>query len=395
MSAHLTETLETEVDFAREYDESADVGSDELQYSADESADVGSNQPQYSAEDLSEFYYKLDCLLVQVDMAETHYAVLGVDYLSTTTEITNAYLRAMILLDPGTFGLEPLLTEALGPRTVIATERVAEAFRTLMDFDKRLEYDGRLFGWKNEGSKDNKLSLQKEKSNSKALPSKQDNDSRRARERFALSMPVAVTGYDENAIDWHEVVESVDLSRSGACVLLRRRVFIGNVLYLRMPMPTVLRAHEYLEQTYGTYAIVRWRRPPREGFGLVGLEFIGELPPPGFLQRPWATFNVAKPEGADRRAEPRESVSEAIEIEYFDESEQLIKKDSGFIEDISGSGARVCSQQPPLEADLIRIIRPKVSMSLFAVVRNRYKGRDGYERLCAQFINGSPPHDAR
>ena len=51
------------------------------------------------------------------------------------------------------------------------------------------------------------------------------------------------------------------------------------------------------------------------------------------------------------------------------------------------SGARVCAQEPPSDADLIRIIRPKVSVSQFALVRNRFKGRDGYERLCVQFIS--------
>ena len=136
-------------------------------------------------------------------------------------------------------------------------------------------------------------------------------------------------------------------------------------------------------------------RPPRDGFRLAGIEFIGELPPPGFRDRPWATFQIGKWNGVDRRAEPRESVSEVIEIEYFDESERFIAKDSGFLEDISNSGVRVCAQQPTVEADLIRIIRPKVSMSLFAHVRNRFKGRDGYQRLCAQLISGCPEEDAR
>ena len=169
---------------------------------------------------------------------------------------------------------------------------------------------------------------------------------------------------------------------------MRRRVLVGHVLFLRMPMPVVLRNHEFLDQTYGTYAIVRWIRPPQDGFRLVGVEFMGELPPPGFRQRPWATFQISNWDGRDRRAESRETVSESIEIEYFDESEQLIKKDTGFIEDISSSGVRVCAQQPPLDADLIRILRPKVSLSVFALVRNRFKGRDGYDRLCAQLIGG-------
>ena len=371
MSAQLAATIETEVGFAREYESSA----------------VEAERLPYSAEDLSAYYYELECLLAQVDGAETHYKVLGIDYLSTTGEITTAYLKAMILLDPASYGVEPELPESLGPRVALASERVSEAFRTLMDFDERVSYDGRLFRWENEDPK-HKPGLQRGKSKGKGSKNKSKSVERRARERFSLPVPIEVTGYDEDASDWHDVVESVDLSRSGACILLRRRILIGNILYLRMPMPTVLRAHEYLEQTYGTYAIVRWTRPPRDGFGLAGIEFIGELPPPGFRQRPWAIFSIGKLDGADRRKEPRAYVSEAIEIEYFDESEQLIKKDSGFIEDISDSGVRVCAQEPPPHTDLIRIIRPKVSLSLFAMVRNRFKGRDGYERLCAQFISG-------
>lgn len=332
-------------------------------------------------------------MLAQVDRANTHYETLGIDYLSTSGEITTAYLRAMILLEPATYGLEPGLPDALGPRVARASERISETFRTLMDFDERVEYDGQLFGWDNEASKDKERGQQGSNSKSKGPANKSKNDERRARERFALPLPVAVTGYDENASDWHEVVESVDLSRSGACILLRRRVLVGHILYLRMPMPTVLRAHEYLDQTYGTYAIVRWIGSSRDGFSLAGIEFLGELPPPGFRERPWATFNTGKSDGVNRRAEAREYVSEAIEIEYFDEAEQFITKEAGFMEDISDSGVRVCSPQPPLNADLIRIIRPKVELSQFARVRNRFKGRDGYERLCAQFFIGCSARD--
>jgi hypothetical protein len=335
---------------------------------------------------LSGYYYELDCLLSKVDKADTHYMVLGIDYLATTDETIDAYLKAMILLDPATFGLEIEPDEAFAPRVAVASERVLEAYQTLMDFDLRLEYDDRLFAWGGEDSKRGKPGRQPRKSRGRSVTDEQERN-RRERERFELSIPVAVTGYTENAGDWHEAVESIDLSRSGGRILLSRRVLVGNILYLTMPMPTVLRKHGYIGQTYTTYATVRWIRPPQNGFRLVGVEFIGRLPPPGFLERPWATFHISSWQGADRRVEQRKGVSEAIEIEYFDESERLIMKNTGFLEDISDSGARVCAQQPPLEADLIRIIRPKLSVSLFALVRNRFRGRDGYERLCAQFVS--------
>lgn len=377
MTAPLIASMEPDLSYAQHYSDCDASGLEEL---------------RYSTEDLSAFYYELECLLVQLEKADTHYKVLGIDYLSTTGEITTAYLKAMILLDPASYGLAPELAIDLGSRVSLATERVSEAFRVLMDFDERLEYDARLFGWEKEDSKRRTSQQQRSKVGTSSPASKPPRTNRRARERFELPMPVEVTGYDESASDWHEVVESIDLSRGGACILLKRRLLVGHILYLRMPMPTVLRSHEFLEQTYGTYAIVRWVHPPRDGFGRTGIEFIGELPPPGFRERPWAIFNVGKSD-ADRRSEPRELISEAIEIEYFDEAEHFIMKDTGFIEDISSSGVRVCAPEPPSETHLIRVIRPKVSMSLFALVRNRFRGRDGYHRLCAQLINGSAAYD--
>ncbi|HXU34834.1 MAG TPA: PilZ domain-containing protein [Blastocatellia bacterium] len=364
----------------------------------------------YSAQDLSAYYYELDCLLARVEVAETHYKVLGIDYLATTDETITAYLKAKFLLDPATYGLDLKPAETFGPRVALALERVLAAYQTLMDLDLRLEYDGRLFGWGqadsgqgNSGQGDSgqgdsgqgESGQQATISYAERTNTEDEKANRRARERFELSIAVAVTGYSENAGDWREAGRSIDLSPSGGCILVRRRVLVGNILYLRMPMPTILRKHEFIEQIYATYAIVRWIRPPRDGFRLVGVEFIGELPPPGFSERPWATFHIGSWQGANRRAEPRNRVSEAIEIEYFDEAEQLIEKSSGFIEDISSSGVRVCAQAPPLEADLIRIIRPKASVALFAVVRNRFRGRDGYERLCAQFVGEGPDDDTQ
>lgn len=372
MSTHVTATTEVNIDSTQEHHESG----------ADDSAPT-----VYSAQFLSTYYYELECLLVHVEGADTHYKVLGIDFLATSEETINACLKAMALLDPKKYGLNLELPETLGPRSRLASESVWAAFQTLMDFDKRIEYDGLLFGWADEDSRHAKRSQQRRRFETGRTSKDDAAANRRSRERFELAIPVAVTGFDQNDGDWHEAAQSIDMSRSGGRILLRRRVLVGKVVYLRMPMPTVLRMHEYIEPTYGTYAIVRWIRPPRDGFRLVGIEFVGERPPSGFLERPWAKFDVSSWNGADRRGAPRERLSEVIEIEYFDESENLICKDSGFLEDISALGARVCAHQPPSDTDLIRIIRPKVSLSRFALVCNRFKERDGYERLCTQFIS--------
>lgn len=348
------------------------------------------DEPEYSAAELSAYCYDLEGLLDRVEKTDNHYNTLGVDYLATTGDLTTGYLRAMVLLDPESYGLTLPMPEGLRDRAKAASDQVSDAFRTLIDLDEKLEYDGCLFG---HGDSDNKKKdsrtqrrESKRKINKEEETAAQKEANRRTRERFDVSIPAEVTGYDKSSKDWHEVVQTVDLSRSGACILLRKRVIVGKILYLRMAMPVVLRTHDYLDQTYGTYAVVRWIKPPRDGFRAVGVEFVGQLPPPGFRERPWAAFHLGQWKGPNRRAEERENITEVVEIEYFDESERVIKRDSGLIENISASGVRVCGQDPPECADLIRIIRPKVSWSIFAIVRNRFKGRDGYERLCAQFI---------
>jgi len=41
---------------------------------------------------------------------------------------------------------------------------------------------------------------------------------------------------------------------------------------------------------YNVYTLVRRVEPPRQGVRAIGVEFIGEHPPAGFLDKPWSVF---------------------------------------------------------------------------------------------------------
>ena len=115
-------------------------------------------------------------------------------------------------------------------------------------------------------------------------------DNRRRVERFKLNVPARVTGYDRNGGKWHEMTETIDVSRTGVRLRLRRRVKHGTVLFVTLPLPTKLRGHGFSEQSYNVYTLVRRVEPPRQGVRAVGVEFLGEHPPKGFLDNPSAIF---------------------------------------------------------------------------------------------------------
>src|SRR2546425_12123419 len=83
-----------------------------------------------------------------------------------------------------------------------------------------------------------------------------EGDNRRRCERFKLSIPARVTGYDRRNGKWHEMTETIDVSRTGVKLRLRRRGKHGKGLYIKLPFPGKLRAHGFAQQSYKVYTLV-------------------------------------------------------------------------------------------------------------------------------------------
>jgi hypothetical protein len=216
-------------------------------------------------------------------------------------------------------------------------------------------------------------------------------DNRRRCERFKLSIPVRVTGHDRRNGKWHEMTKTIDVSRTGVRLRLRRRVKHGTVLYVTLPLPTKLRAHGFAEQSYNVYTLVRRVEPPKQGVRAVGVEFIGEHPPAGFLDKPWAVFRPKKWGGNDRRRPDRQAQVEKVRIEYFDESMHSISREEARTENVSRYGLRISGTMAPAEFDLVMVSCPRLKFEGAAAFRNRYLGKDGLERICVQLIDKEWP----
>src|SRR6185369_9626015 len=124
---------------------------------------------------------------------------------------------------------------------------------------------------------------------------------RRRCERFKLTVPVLIAGYEGNGGKWQEITKTTDVSRIGVAIKMRRRLKHGLVVHITLPLPTKLRSHGFSEAGYNMYAIVRRVEPLIDGMRVVGLEFIGANPPGDYLYKPWATFRTEKWIGPNRR----------------------------------------------------------------------------------------------
>jgi hypothetical protein len=170
---------------------------------------------------------------------------------------------------------------------------------------------------------------------------------------------------------------------------LRKQVRQNTVLYITLPLPTKLRTHGFADASFNTYALVRRVEPLKNGERTVALEYIGEHPPTGYLEKPWATFRPSKWGGQERRRNRRENRVEKVRVEYFNEAFASLGSEDTFTENQSQTGMRLFVKNAPFEFDLVRVTYLARKFEALAAVRNRYVAKDGAERLCLHFINSS------
>jgi hypothetical protein len=216
-------------------------------------------------------------------------------------------------------------------------------------------------------------------------------ENRRRADRIQLAIPALVVGHDHTDGKWKEIAKTIDVSRNGAALLMNRRLRHGNVLNLRLPMPPKLRCHGHAEPGYRVYAIVRRIELPIEGARVVGVEFLGEQPPPGFLDKPWSIFRSQQWSGPDRRREPRQKRSDQVFIEYLDDSMNPIRRDRALMEDVSRNGMRLILKAGAPEVSLVKVTTNDNSFTSVAAVRNRFVDDDGKEKLCLKLIRNTWP----
>jgi len=365
----------------------------------------------------------IEGVLSRVDSATTYYQVLGVDRSAGQQEIKAAFQLLVDVLFMQ-YAISRNIPGEMIPQIDRTFNRGCQAFATLASFAKRREYDTALaFIASKPQSKDQtarqKVVLPGVRLSTNQMPPDRDrgaapamistdrvgrqasayaesaraaaSDNRRRCARMKLTIPARVTGHDQQHGKWNEMTETIDVSRTGVKVRLRRKVKHGMVLHVTLPLPPKLRSHGFSESTYSVYTFVRRVEPSRHGVRAVGLEFVGENPPPGYLEKPWTVFRVKRWGGGDRRRPDRIERVEPVRLEYFDDGMQSLCTEHAKTENISRSGVRIVCQAAPPDFDFVLVTSERLRFEALAAVRNRFMGKDGRERLSLQLIDKEWP----
>ena len=388
------------------------------------SARASGSLPLNTGKLISAHYLEIDYLLERVEGATTHYQTLGLERSAGADEIISAYQKSVAVLHPNYHKVRAAVSDDMLERIDKAFKKLSQAFSDLTDTNKRAQYDNVLNPRSatprprdtpraKKSLSTNPLQDQtREKGKKEPLPaaaaaeirvapelrpvfSKASTQTatteRRRCERFKLSVPALIAGYDHEGGKWQEVTKTIDVSRMGVSLWVHRYVKHGVVAHITLPLPIKLRSHGFSEPGYNMYAIVRRVEPPIDGRRVVGLEFIGATPPTDYLHQPWSTFRTQKWNGADRRREPREHRSEPVAVEYLDEAMKRISREAAVTEDVSPGGARVRVKSPPPSFEFVRITCPKLGFNGVALLRNQWTAEDGLKRLCLQFVDQKWP----
>jgi hypothetical protein len=358
------------------------------------------------AEKVNFYFLDLDRLLARIENATTHYQILGLERDALRDQIDRAFRDAVTMLYP------PYQVSATVPAQMLARiegafVKITQAFSVLASFARRRDYDTALSSVAvsapaaapSAGTPAPAIDIHSTMSPRAAYSESSSgsaNDNRRRTERYKVALPVRIVGIERNGGGkWAEMAETLDISRTGVRLRLNRPVRHGMVLYLSLPLPTKLRSHGFTDASYNVYALVRRIDPPKKGARLVGLEFIGEHPPTGYLAKPWATFRLKTWAGNERRRAPRVEHAEAVRIEYISEATHSRVREEVMTENISRAGARVVVRAAPAEFDMLLITIPARQFEGLATLRNRFLGKDGLERLCLQLLDKEWPTEIK
>ncbi len=388
-------------------------------------AHPSTRRSESSVEQKKKRLIELGQLLRRIEASNICYHVLNVERDAGLEEVQRAYRQTLPILFPP-YSFASTLPEDIKARMERAADKAYQALKTLALWEKRSAYDQvtpTQAGYPVSRARDRNPDAQGMVSGSlrstaasptEQPPAKQEDsgrfaqpsginlsapcfsdylqgaeskDSRRRSERIKLSLPVRVAGHDKKQGKWQQVTETIDLSRTGLNLRLRKYLRHGMVVYLTLPLPDKLRSHAYGAPSYNVYALVRRVGAAKNGVRVIGLEFIGEHPPMGYLEKPWMVFRTKSWSGRDRRRVPRKPKNELFQIEYFSEAGKRLAQETARGEDGSSMGLRLCVRMAPAEFDFVRVVSANRTLNCLAYVCNRFIGKDGMERLCLEFAH--------
>jgi PilZ domain len=229
--------------------------------------------------------------------------------------------------------------------------------------------------------------------------------------RFSLNLPLKVEGKDSPEATWDEITRLKDISSFGAGFTLDRSVKRGRLLKITLPMPRQMRCYDFLESQYVIWGIVRRcvRLEDQEDTSyLVGVAFIGKVPPKTYIDDPSQLYDVSHRAQVDdglwlvthAEANPDESevpnedrrhsryqIPFNVTVELVNSAGNVLQSESAVTENISLGGASVFTSLIVEIGEFVRITSMQDDATLKAIVRGKRIGPDGIPRLHIEFVD--------
>lgn len=213
----------------------------------------------------------------------------------------------------------------------------------------------------------------------------------RKRGRLELHIPVRIRCKETDGEEWNELSHIIDVTQLGASFTLRRRVDVGRIVHLSLPLPWRLRQYDHSEELYRIYALVRWVKPADEGWAL-GVAFVGKNPPASYLHDPSRIYGAGRPE-EEKRRETRLQAALTVQLDLLGQDGEVLHSEVTVTENISRRGAACYTTLRATPGNLLRVTSQQTDFSTTAVVRKCRTGADNIPRVHLEFVGDEWPLD--
>jgi hypothetical protein len=211
---------------------------------------------------------------------------------------------------------------------------------------------------------------------------------------MGMNVTVQVRGHDPDGTAWEEMSATDDASYGGASFPLRHAHGVGQVLLLSAPLPRNFRRYDLAETSYKSYALIRNSRATEQGGRVVGVMFLGRVPPKGFEAKPGGRYRLPtdpRAAGAPGPEPPRgerrrhERLQLFVNLRLRRGGPAGVMEEQTVTENVSRGGARVFTTLPVAKGETLTVTDLEDTVNAEAVVRNVYVGSDRVTRLNLQF----------
>ena len=143
-----------------------------------------------------------------------------------------------------------------------------------------------------------------------------------------LSLPVRVQGHTQEGVSWEEMTICEDTSHGGASFNLKHACFLGQVVFLSLPLPKDFRSYSLSDASYNSYALVRSVMTAWPA-GRIGVMFLGRTAPKGYDQNPGGRYLLPtdpKPAPKERRKAKRVEVFVNLRLRLVDAEGRTLRQ---------------------------------------------------------------------